>query len=74
MSDECAYRRGGIWLLIYVDDIIIAGNSLPEIEQFKKDLPNHVEVKEMGQLRSFLGVNFNRYANGACITQTHYVK
>ena len=43
-------------LLIYVDDIIITGNCKSHIEQVKKLLNQRFKMKDLGELRYFLGV------------------
>ena len=43
-------------LLIYVDDIILAGNCLQEFSHLKAQLHSHFRIKDLGQLRYFLGL------------------
>ncbi|GJV74534.1 ribonuclease H-like domain-containing protein [Tanacetum coccineum] len=43
-------------LLIYVDDIIITGNSVFEIEKFKVFLKSKFMIKDLGKLKYFLGI------------------
>ena len=45
-------RNGKITILIvYVDDIIVTGDDLEEIEKLKKQLAKEFEIKELGQLK-----------------------
>lgn len=41
-------------LIVYVDDIIITGNNLEEMERIKKHLAATFEMKDLGKLRFFL--------------------
>ncbi|GKA93034.1 ribonuclease H-like domain-containing protein [Tanacetum coccineum] len=45
-------------LLVYVDEIIITGNSVSEIEKFKVFLKSKVMIKDLGKLKYFLGIEF----------------
>ena len=60
-SDPCVYMMSEdeslLILGIYVDDIVICGKSLYRIEAIKKDLSDKFKVKDLGELKYFLGVN-----------------
>ncbi|XP_048420050.1 uncharacterized mitochondrial protein AtMg00810-like [Pyrus x bretschneideri] len=43
-------------LIIYVDDIIITGDDSEEIVQLEKNLAAEFEMKSLGDLKYFLGV------------------
>ncbi|GKC84249.1 ribonuclease H-like domain-containing protein, partial [Tanacetum coccineum] len=43
-------------LLMYVDDIVIIGNKLSEIEKFKVFLKSKFQIKYLGKLKYFLGI------------------
>ncbi|GJS29151.1 ribonuclease H-like domain-containing protein [Tanacetum coccineum] len=49
-------KRVFLSLLIYVDDIIITGNSVFEIEKFKVFLKSKFMIKDLGKLKYFLGI------------------
>ncbi|GJV35528.1 ribonuclease H-like domain-containing protein, partial [Tanacetum coccineum] len=59
-SDYSLYTKfdKGVFLalLIYVDDIIITGNSVSEIEKFKIFLKSNFMIKDLGKLKYFLGI------------------
>ena len=73
LSDECVYRRKGVSLLLYVDDIIVIGPSERDVSHVKKELGHHLDVKDLGVLRSFLGVVFVRDDAGIWLSQRHYI-
>ncbi|XP_041016298.1 uncharacterized mitochondrial protein AtMg00810-like [Juglans microcarpa x Juglans regia] len=43
-------------VLVHVDDILVAGNALPQIEFFKNLLSTHFKTKDLGSLKFFLGL------------------
>lgn len=63
-TDPCLYwrvRNGTLLLLaLHVDDQLIAGSSLNELEDFKKRLNDKFECKDAGPVSYFLGVTVTR--------------
>ena len=47
-------------LIIYVDDMIITGNDDKEIIDLEKHLANEFEMKNLGGLKYFLGIEVAR--------------
>ncbi|GKC32899.1 ribonuclease H-like domain-containing protein, partial [Tanacetum coccineum] len=45
-----------IALLVYVDDIVITGNCVDEIDKFKSFLKSKFKIKDLGHLKYFLGI------------------
>ncbi|MCH79443.1 retrovirus-related Pol polyprotein from transposon TNT 1-94 [Trifolium medium] len=43
-------------LLVYVDDVIVAGNSITEIQNIKDALNKSFKIKDLGLLKYFLGL------------------
>ncbi|XP_044334532.1 uncharacterized mitochondrial protein AtMg00810 isoform X1 [Triticum aestivum] len=60
-------------LAVYVDDIVITGDDAKEIKDLKERLGNAFEVKDLGPLRYFLGVEIARSSKGVILTQRKYV-
>ncbi len=61
-SDPCIYvsTTDSLFILavyVYVDDILLAGESQEKIAQVKSELGSHFQVKDMGELHYFLGVS-----------------
>jgi Reverse transcriptase (RNA-dependent DNA polymerase) len=70
------FRRYGAHitvLAVYVDDMIISENDEGEIALLKKKLGKEFEVKDLGQLRYFLGIEIARGAEGIVLSQMKYV-
>jgi hypothetical protein len=47
-------------LLVYVDDIIVTSDSSAVVEDIKVFLNNKFKIKDLGQLRYFLGIEIAR--------------
>ena len=56
-------------LILYVDDIILTGDNIEEQEQMKKVLAKEFEIKDLSQLRYFLGMEAVRIKSGMAISQ-----
>ena len=58
--DPCIYSRfsnGKIFIIaVYVDDIILAGDSEEDIAHAKESLSRRFDVEDMGRIHYFLGV------------------
>jgi hypothetical protein len=59
-------------LLVYVDDVIVAGNSLTEIHKIKHTLDTEFKIKDLGQLKYFLGIEVAHSKTGISICQRKY--
>ena len=58
-----------IILSVYVDDIIITGNDTTGIARVKEKLGTVFDVKDLGPLRYFLGIEIARSRHGISMTQ-----
>ncbi|KAK9059410.1 hypothetical protein SSX86_022030 [Deinandra increscens subsp. villosa] len=59
-------------LLVYVDDIIITGNNMHEITNIKRMLQSKFLIKDLGELKYFLGIEVIKTGSGLCLTQRKY--
>ena len=60
-------------LVVYVDDMIIIGDDESEIAQLKVRLGKEFEVKDLGRLRYFLGIEVARAPERIVLSQRKYV-
>lgn len=59
-------------LIVYVDDIILTRDDKEKKERLKKDLASEFEMKDLGNLRYFLGMEFAWNRLGITISQRKY--
>jgi hypothetical protein len=65
------YNKGGhtLFVLVYVDDIIVASSSQAATDALLKDLQCDFALKELGDLHYFLGIEVKRLEDGLVLSQ-----
>lgn len=68
------YNKGGhtIFVLVYVDDIIVASSSKSATDALLKDLQVDFALKDLGDLHYFLGIEVKRMEDGLLMSQQKY--
>ena len=51
-------------LIVYVDDIIVTGNDEKEKNTLKQWIAKEFEIKDLGKLKYFLGIEVARWTGG----------
>jgi hypothetical protein len=64
--------RGIVVIVIYVDDLIITRNSDVDIFDLKKLLKQKFEMKDLGELCYFLGIEVIQSPKGIWLLQKRY--
>ena len=59
-------------LLLYVDDMIITGDDMRGIQNLKHFLGHQFEMKDLGSLNYFLGLEVSSFVDGYYLTQAKY--
>ncbi|KAM9916721.1 hypothetical protein OXX59_009799, partial [Metschnikowia pulcherrima] len=61
INEPCIYYKGegknALLVGVYVDDMLIVGANQKQIDKVKKDLSNRFEMKDLGPVKKFLGIN-----------------
>ena len=77
LSDDTMFfkHQGGkkAILIVYVDDIILTGDDIEEISRIKGTLAATFEVKDLGEMKYFLGMEVARSKKGIYISQRIYI-
>jgi transposase InsO family protein len=60
-------------LIVYVDDIIMTGDDVNEISDLKRRLEAEFDIKDLGKLKYFLGMEFARSKEGIFLNQRKYI-
>ncbi|KAG8501432.1 hypothetical protein CXB51_003747 [Gossypium anomalum] len=62
-----------LYVLVYVDDIIVTGSDSDAINQFVKSLNHQFSLKDLGRLNYFLGIDVTYIPNGLVLNQKKYI-
>lgn len=80
-ADNCLYTKchveegnSPIYLLIYVDDILVAAKSKPQLNEVEQILKKNFEIKNLGAVHHYLGLEVKKDKNdNFCIRQKYYI-
>lgn len=77
-SDKCLYvlreREALCFLIIHVDDLLFASNSLSLIDSVSSALNTKFELKDLGFVRHYLGIDIGRDSSGNfLLSQERYI-
>lgn len=61
-----------IYLVVYVEDIVITGDDFEGIKALKEHLFQNFQTKDLGHLRYFLGIEVAQSNSGIIISQSKY--
>ena len=57
---------------VYVDDLVITGEDIGELWQFKEEMKKTFQMSDLGLLRYYLGLEVNQTTTGITISQGTY--
>ena len=78
-ADHCCYFKkfdnNFIILLLYVDDMLVAGSNMQEIVNLKQKLSKQFEMKDLGAAKQILGMRIKRDTNSRTLllSQDKYI-
>jgi hypothetical protein len=61
-----------IYLLVYVDDIIVTSSSPKAIDALLMDLKSEFAIKDLGDLHFFLSIEVKKMSDGLLLSQSKY--
>jgi hypothetical protein len=61
-----------MFVLVYVDDIIVASSSSQATKTLLQDLQKEFALKDLGDLHCFLGIEVTKMKNELLLTQEKY--
>lgn len=78
ISDPCLYTKiingNHVYVLIYIDDILLVSDNEKEIQNFEEMLKKEFEITLLGNVSNFLGLQIERDDNGIFkLHQTKYI-
>ncbi|XP_016185076.1 uncharacterized protein LOC107626691 [Arachis ipaensis] len=78
-SNPCLFVKHSslstIYLLAYVDDILVTGTAASEVNKLITDLNEVFTLKDLGEMSFFMGIEAERTVAGSLVLkQTKYVK
>ena len=77
-SDKCIYSKfqngKGVMICLYVDDMLIFGTSINEVEETKAFLSKNFDMKDLGEADVILGIKIIRDGNHIGLSQSHYIE
>ena len=75
--DPTVFRKhtsaGSILLAVYVDDILVIGSDTTGISQVKSHLQKHLNIRDLGTPKYFLGIEFAYKRGKLILDQCKYV-
>lgn len=68
------YNKVGVtvYVLVYVDDIIVASSAADATKALLKDLEKEFALKDLGDLHYFLGIEVKKVTDGLLLSQQRY--
>ena len=77
MNDQCVYihPRRQILVGVYVDDLVICGKLIQDVEKVKQSLALHFPIKDLGLIDTIIGwkITRDRLTRSLKISQAHYI-
>lgn len=69
----CRQGLATLFLLVYVDHILITVSNLKAISQLIQNLNHEFTVKDLGELSYFLGIQVHKVAEGLLLSQSQHI-
>ena len=77
-NDNCFFSKNKkdkeLFVLSWVDDIVIAGSTLEAVEELKKTLETKIEMDDRGKIEWFLGMQIKEDCEKITLHQETYIE
>ena len=78
VSDQCLFHKttsngSPIWIAVFVDDLVISSPSVDAISSFKTDMHSRFNMKDIGPLKTILGIEVTRNSRAGTLTLTQHI-
>ena len=77
-SDSCVYSKvigsDCVIICLYVDDMLIFGTNIHVVNETKKLLSSHFEIKDTGEVDAILGIKIRKTNDNFSLCQSHYIE
>lgn len=67
-------KDGMLIVVVYVDDLLVTGTSLPSILRFKKEMATKFKMSDPGRLTYYLGIEVCQTQEGISLNQDRYAR
>lgn len=68
INDKCFYtrtdERGVIYIIIYVDDVLMASNSDEMLQFYEAELRKQYKIENLGEVKNYLGIRIEKHSDG----------
>lgn len=65
--------KKNIYVILYVDDIVIICGDLNVLEKFKQTLAQKFQMRDLKEIRWFLGIRISKQSNKVSLDQSAYI-
>ena len=72
--ERCLFTKNNIWILVYVDDLVLISKDAGLIEKTATQLSKHFDLKSLGNIDKFLGLRIKRNSNFISLSQSDLIK
>jgi hypothetical protein len=72
--DHAVFTKNGIFLAMYVDDLLLFGPNLNDLQDIQDQLKQRFKMTDLGQLSHYLGMKITITPGKLVLTQSTYLK
>jgi hypothetical protein len=76
-ADHCVYKKQVddkiVTVIVWVDDLIIASDSMQLMEKFKESVKTQFKMKDLGRITFFLGIDFKHNKGEIKMNQKRFI-